>query len=59
MEMLEIRPLPSEDYQTYSPDTKTTDARAAFVRRYGYEPEQVFWFKRLVWAGPVKKVEAK
>jgi hypothetical protein len=54
MEMLEMRPLPNETYQTYTPDTKATEARAAFIKRHGYEPEQVFFFRRLVWAGPVK-----
>ena len=54
MQMTGAQPLTNELYQAYSPDTTTVQARAAFARKYGYEPDRVFWFNRLVWAGPVK-----
>lgn len=56
-QMTDAKPLDGYWYQTYSPGTRTHEARAAFVRKYGYEPEMVFAFHRLVWAGPVVERE--
>ena len=57
MDMLEAKPLPKIKYQTFTPDTKAHMARVLFLKKYGYDPDQIFFFNRLVWAGPVREAK--
>ena len=49
------KPANGSKYRCYTLSTELDEARDAYKRRYGSEPEECFRWKMMVWAGPIVK----
>ena len=46
------KPKPNTPYSVFTADTDPAKAKAEFIKRFGYEPEEVIVYKRMLWVGP-------
>ncbi len=45
------------DYMVFTDEHDEAQARAAFVKRHGYEPQQILRVTGRLWVGPILKGE--